>query len=120
MLRDSRIIASLYTESVPTATPNITTPMITGQQPSSTPTTLTVPSTTKPVLGGTEAAEEKKEKQLPAKNWVKVDKIVKDDVREIDNIAHEITSLVHGCCEDDVIPKVMSKVFKKHRQWSKK
>jgi hypothetical protein len=118
MLRDVRYIADLYVEN--TMTTQI------GQ--SQMPTTASPASADGAAAGLTPAAkgavalgQANEERKLPSKHWVKIEKIIKDDVREIDNVAHEIATLIHTCCDNTgVVSKVMSKVLKKHRQWSKK
>jgi len=129
MLRDSRSIAGLYMENFgKTNLPPIQKPSQLPQAPEQPPSN--VAGTERNVTpasvtngGNVEASEEPKkvEKQLPAKHWVKVEKIVKDDVKEIENLAHELAMLVHSCSEnEEVVSKVMSKIFKKHRAWTKK
>lgn len=113
MLRDARFIAQLYMEDASTVSIN--------PPDNATPASLTAGYVPTMPNVTAEAGEEKKEKPLPSKHWVKVERIVEDDVRSIDNIAHEIASLIHTCCKDEnVTAKVMSKVLKKHRQWSRK
>ena len=112
MLRDARLIAELYMEDASTMSTN----------PPDNATASSLTSGYVPTMPNTvaEAGEEKSNKQLPTKHWVKVEKIIEDDVRSIDNIAHEIATLIHTCCKDEnVTAKVMNKVLKKHRQWSK-
>jgi hypothetical protein len=121
MIRDARSIADLYLENAATATANSLL-----QTKATPPSNLPASTATPAVAGGVIASadqsnEEPKEKPLPAKHWVKVEKIVKNDVKDIENLAHEVAMLVHSCSEnEEVISKVMSKIFKKHRAWSKK
>lgn len=127
MLRDARTIADLYLESAAAAAASIIpkspaqqSAVVSGQIPAAG-----VPSgggilATKPLPQANEEPK-KEEKQLPVKHWVKVEKVVKDDVKDVENLAHEIVMLIHSCCDSsDVTSKVMSKIFKKHRAWTKK
>ena len=125
MLRDARTIANLYFENAATAAAASIMPKTPGQQ--SAVVSGQVPAAGVPTGGGNGSALTKplpqanEEKSLPAKHWVKVEKIVKDDVKDVENLAHEIAMLVHSCCDSpEVTSKVMSKIFKKHRAWSKK
>jgi hypothetical protein len=131
MLSDARYIANLYTEGVP-ASPAPTRPAAGSNVVTTTPDTgkevtgtTTLPATPNPntdakIEAPAQANEEKKEKVLPSKHWVKVERVVKDNVKDIENLAHEITMLVHTCCEnEEVTGKVMRKIFKKHRSWVK-
>ena len=116
MLRDSRIIADLYLEN------SLGTTTI-GQSTVTTNPVITTPRPGVPEAASAygEAGEQKHEKQLPTRNWVKVEKIVKNDVRDIDSLAHDIVTLIHGCSEnEEVTAKVISALHKKHRRWSRK
>jgi len=122
MLRDARTIADLYFENAAAAANSLL------QTKATPPTNLPTPTATAAavpnggnVSAGVAPAQANEEKKLPSKHWVKVEKIVKDDVKEVENLAHEIAMLVHSCCDTpEVVSKVMSKIFKKHRAWSKK
>ena len=124
MIKDSRHIAELYFEDVTTAS-NLTLPVNAGANSAAADKAATIAPA--PVTGNIVARRaasaygEAEEKKLPAKHWVKVERVVKDDVREIDNLAHEIATLIHTCCHDHgVTSKVMSKVLKKHRAWTRR
>jgi hypothetical protein len=113
MLRDARLIAELYLEDASTVSTN----------PSDNAAVSSLTAGYVPTMPNAvaEAGEEKKEKSLPAKHWVKVEKIIKDNVLDMDTLAHEVASLIHTCCQDEeVVAKVMSRINKKHRHWSKK
>jgi hypothetical protein len=122
MLRDARTIADIYLENT------MTTQIGSGGLPSTASPAAADGAAAgltpgRVAAANNEAGEEPKkvEKQLPAKHWVKVERIVKDDLKDVENLAHEIAMLVHSCCNDEnVTSKVMSKIFKKHRAWSKK
>ena len=101
MLRDARTIADLYLENAATAaasiipkTPAQQSAVISGQTPAAGVATGGGNPQLKPLPQANE------EKSLPAKHWVKVEKIVKDDVKEVENLAHEIAMLVHSCCDN--------------------
>jgi len=127
MLRDARTIANLYLENTAAvksangllntqASPAQQSAVVSGQTPAAGIATGGGRNTPAPAL-----PQANEEKSLPAKHWVKVEKIVKDDVKEVENLAHEIAMLVHSCCDNpDVVSKVMSKIFKKHRAWTRK
>lgn len=122
MLRDARTIANLYLENAATTAASSLLQTKATTPPTNQPTPATVPAAVGAgQIGTTAPAQANEEKKLPSKHWVKVEKIVKDDVKEVENLAHEIAMLVHSCCDNaDVTSKVMSKIFKKHRAWSKK
>ena len=122
MLRDARTIANLYLENAVGAANSLL------QTKATPPTNLPTPTATSAavpnggnVSAGVAPAQANEEKKLQSKHWVKVEKIVKDDVKEVENLAHEIAMLIHSCCDtSEITSKVMSKIFKKHRAWSKK
>ena len=124
MLRDARTIANLYMENTG-AVKSANELLATKSTP---PTNLPTPTATAAavpnggnVSAGVAPAQANEEKKLPSKHWVKVERIVKDDLKEIENLAHEMAMLVHSCCDNpDVVSKVMSKIFKKHRAWTRK
>ena len=126
MIRDSRCIANLYFENAATVaatsiipkTPDQQSAVVSGQVPAAVAGGTTSAGGNPPLKPLPQANEEK---SLPAKHWVKVERIVKDDIKEIENLAHELAMLVHSCSEnEEVVSKVMSKIFKKHRAWTKK
>jgi len=121
MLRDVRTIADLYLENATNVANSLLQTKSTppSNQPATTATPAAIPNSG--IISADQSNEEKKEKTLPAKHWVKVEKIVKDDIKEVENLAHEIAMLIHSCCDTpEITSKVMSKIFKKHRAWSKK
>jgi hypothetical protein len=91
MLRDSRILASLYLEN----TPAIATPAIKSVPPAIAPT---ITQTTQPVLPN-EAGEEKKEKELPEDNWIRFKHVLKSDA-DIDEAAVKIARLLDNVSAD--------------------
>jgi hypothetical protein len=125
MLRDARTIGKIYLENTGA---NVAANSLL-QTKATSPTNLPTPTATSAAVpnggnisaGVAPAQQSNEEKKLPSKHWVKVEKIVKDDVKEVENLAHEIAMLIHSCCDtSEVTSKVMSKIFKKHRAWSKK